>query len=70
MSTIQHVWQLIQHGDHAFSIDLLDAYLYIPIVKHHHQFCLTQTYCSVGLCWDTVDMSVSLPPDKVADVQW
>ena len=23
--TIRHVWQLIQHGDYAFSIDLQDA---------------------------------------------
>ena len=38
MPTIRHVWQLIQHGDYAFSIDLLDAYLYIPIVKHYHHF--------------------------------
>ena len=34
--TIRHIWQLIQCGDYAFSIDLLDAYLHIPIVKHHH----------------------------------
>ena len=36
MPNIRHVWQLIQHGDYAFSIDLQDAYLHIPIVKHHH----------------------------------
>ena len=36
MPTIRHVWQLIQHGDYAFSIDLQDSYLHIPIVKHHH----------------------------------
>ena len=45
LSTIRHVWQLIQHSDYAFSIDLQDAYLCIPIVKHHHhflQFCLVQ----------------------------
>ena len=36
--TIRHVWQLIQHGDYSFSIDLQDAYLHIPIVKHHHCF--------------------------------
>ena len=36
MQTIRHVQQLIQHGDYAFSIDLQDAYLHIPIVKHHH----------------------------------
>ena len=22
-----------------------------------------------GLCWDTISMSVSLPPDKLADIQ-
>ena len=152
---IRHVWQLIQHGDHSFSIDLQDAHLHIPIVKHHHHFfqfvwhnmpyqwkvlpfglstahrvfttltkpisflyhhkgyhiviylddilvlvhskwagkracsflCsllvflglpinfsksdifLTQTSCFLGLCWDTVHMSVSLPPDKLADIQ-
>ena len=38
MPTIRHIWQLIQHGDYAFSIDLQDAYLHIPIVKHHHCF--------------------------------
>ena len=38
MPTIRLVWQLIQHGDYAFSIDLQDAYLHIPIVKHHHHF--------------------------------
>ena len=30
---------------------------------------LTQTFCFLGLCWDTVCMSVSLPPDKLADIQ-
>ena len=38
MPTIRHIWQLIQHGDYAFSVDLQDAYLHIPIVKHHHHF--------------------------------
>ena len=36
MLALRHVWQLLQHGDYAFSIDLQDAYLHIPIVKHHH----------------------------------
>ena len=31
--------------------------------------CLTQTFCFLGLCQDTVHMSVSLPPDKLADIQ-
>ena len=30
---------------------------------------LTQTFCFMGLCWDTVHMSVSLPPDKLPDIQ-
>ena len=36
MPTIRQVWLLIQQGDFAFSIDLKDVYLYMPIVKHHH----------------------------------
>ena len=36
MSTIRQIQLLIQQGDYAFSIDLKDAYLHIPIVKHHH----------------------------------
>ena len=31
--------------------------------------CLTQTFCYLGLCWDTLYMSASLPPDKLADIQ-
>ena len=155
MPTLKHVWQLIKHGDYAFSIDLQDAYLHIPIIKHHHYFlhfvwhnlpyqwkvlpfglatipsvsmsltkpilflchckglciviylddilvlvhskwagkgaslflcsllvclglhisfsksdlCLSQTFCFLQLCWDTVHMSVSLPPDKLAYIQ-
>ena len=42
MPTIRHVWHLILCGDYAFSIGLQDAYLHIPIVKHHH--CVTQYY--------------------------
>ena len=38
MPTLKTVWQLIQQGDYAFSIDLQDAYLHVPIVKHHCQF--------------------------------
>ena len=155
MPTLKTVWQLIQQGDYAFSIDLQDAYLHVPIVKHHCQFlrfvwhnvpyqwrvlpfglataprvftsltkpilflchhkglhiviylddilvlvrskragkraclflcsllvrlglhinfsksdlCLSQSFTFLGLCWDTVHMSVSLPPDKLADIQ-
>ena len=38
MPTLKNVWQLIQQGDFAFSIDLQDAYLHVPIVKHDHHF--------------------------------
>ena len=31
--------------------------------------CLSQIFCFLGLCWDTVHMSVSLPPDKLANIQ-
>ena len=155
MPTLKTIWQLIQHGDFAFSIDLQDAYLHIPIVKHHRHFLhfvwhnvpyqwkvlpfglataprvftsltkpilflchckglhiviylddilvlvrskwagkwahlflcsllvhlglhinfsksdlhLSQSFTFLGLCWDTVHMLVSLPPDKLADIQ-
>ena len=38
MPTLKTVWQLVQWGDYAFSIDLQDAYLHVPIVKHHRRF--------------------------------
>ena len=31
---------------------------------------LTQTFCFLGLCWDTAYMSIILPPSKLADIQW
>ena len=154
MPTPKHVWQLIQQGNYAFSIDVQDAYLHVPIVKHHHHFIcfvwhnvpyqwkvlpfglataprvftslmkpilflchckglhiviyfddilvlicskwagkrahfflcsllvclglhinfsksdlhLSQSFTILELCWDTVPMSVSLPPDKLADI--
>ena len=37
MPTIIQVQQIIQQGDYAYSIDLHDACLHIPIVQHHHQ---------------------------------
>ena len=30
---------------------------------------LSQTFTFLGLCWDTLGMSVSLPPDKLANIQ-
>ena len=38
MPAINKIWQLIQHGDYAFCIDLKEAYLHIPIVKCQHHF--------------------------------
>ena len=38
MLTIRQVWQLIQHGDYAFSVDLKGAYVHFPNVRHHDQF--------------------------------
>ena len=32
------VEQLIQHRYYAFSVNLKDTYLHIPITEHHHQF--------------------------------
>ena len=49
MPTIRHAWQLNQHGDYAFSIDLHDAYLYIPIAKcHHHFYNLFGAICHIS----------------------
>ena len=31
--------------------------------------CLSQSFTFLVLCWDTVCMSVSLPPDKLVDIQ-
>ena len=41
--------------------------LHINFLKS--DLCLSQTFTFLGLCWDTVPMSVSLPPDKLADIQ-
>ena len=38
MPTVRQVWQLIQQGDYAFFIYCKDAYLHVPIFKHHHNF--------------------------------
>ena len=43
----------------------LDYILIFPSLN----FCLNQACCFLGLCWDTVHMSASLPPDKLADIQ-
>ena len=38
MPAIKQVWGLIQQGDYANPSDLKDAYLHIPIIKHHLLF--------------------------------
>ena len=62
MPTIRHVWQLIQRGDNAFSIDLQDAYLHIPIVKHHHHF--------LQLVWHNVPYQWKVLPFPLATALW
>ena len=51
---------------HSFLCSLLVWHgLHINFSKS--ELCLTQTFCFLGLCWDTVHMTVSLPPDKLAE---
>ena len=38
LTAIKQVWKLIQQDDYAFSVDLRDAYIDIPIFKHHCHF--------------------------------
>ena len=38
ISTITQLCLLIQQGDYAFSMNLKDAYLQIPIIKDHHHY--------------------------------
>ena len=53
---------------HLFLCSLLVRLgLHINFAKS--DLCLSQTFCFLGLCWDTVHMSVSLPSDKLADIQ-
>ena len=40
MHTIRQVWLLNKQGEYVFSVVLKDAYLHIPIVKHHCHFLL------------------------------
>ena len=61
MTTLKHVWQPIQHGHYAFSIDLQDAYLYIPIVKHHHHF-LHFVWCNVHYQWKVLRFGLATAP--------
>ena len=43
--------------------------LYLHINFSKSDLCLTQTFCFLGLCGETVHMSVSLPSDNLADIQ-
>ena len=38
LPVIRQVWNFIQQGNYAFSIDLKDANLQIPIFKHQPNF--------------------------------
>ena len=53
---------------HLFLFSLL-VRLGLHINFSRSDLCITQTFCFFGLCWDTVCMSVSLPLDKLADIQ-
>ena len=61
MPTLKHVWQLIQHGDYAFSIDLQDAYLHVSIFKHHHHF-LYFVWCNVPYQWKVLPFGLAIAP--------
>ena len=60
MPHLKHVWQLIEHGDYAFSTELQDAYLHIPIVKHH---C-----CFLHFIWHNVPYQWKVLPFGLATV--
>ena len=55
------MWQLIQQGDYAFSIDLQDAYLHVPIVKHHCHF-LYFVWCNVTYQWKVLPFGLATTP--------
>ena len=61
MPTLKNVWQLIQQGDFAFSIDLQDAYLHVPIVKHHRHF-LHFVWCNVPYQWKVLPFGLATAP--------
>ena len=61
MPTLKTVWQLIQQGDYAFSIDLQDAYLHVPIVKHHRQF-LRFVWHNVPYQWRVLPFGLPTAP--------
>ena len=53
---------------HLFLCSLLVC-LGLHINFSKSDLCLSQSFTFLGLCWDTVCMSVSLPADKLADIQ-
>ena len=59
---LSDVQQLIQHGDYAFSIDLQDAYLHIPFVKHH---C-----CFLQFVWHNVPYQWKVLPFGMGFLPW
>ena len=61
MPTLKHVWQLIQQGDFAFSIDLQDAYLHVLIVKHHCHF-LHFAWHNVPYQWKVLPFGLATAP--------
>ena len=53
---------------HLFLCSLL-VHLGLHIDFFKSDLHLSQSFTFLGLCWDTVHMSVSLPPDMLADIQ-
>ena len=62
MPTLRHVWQCIQYGDYSLFIDLQDAYLHIPIVKHYHHF--------LHFVWHNVPYQWKVLPFGLATAPW
>ena len=61
MPTLKNVRQLIQQGDFDFSIDLQDASLHIPIVKHHCHF-LHFVWHNVPYQWKVLPFGLATAP--------
>ena len=53
---------------HLFLCSLL-VHLGLHVNFSKLDLCLSQTFTFLGFCWDIVCMSVSLPPDKLPDIQ-
>ena len=60
MPTLRHIQQLIQGGHCAFSIDLQDAYLHIPIVKHNYS--LPFVWHNVPYQWKVLSFGLATAP--------